>query len=204
MKRKIRKNDIFSALEVAKFCGVVNQTAINWIKEGHLTAFQTPGGQYRVYADDLLKFFRDRKMRVPEPLKDLESEENAALLIMIVDDDKKLNDLIAKYLKNALPEADIIQAFDGFEAGQYIYSRKPQLIILDIDLPGVDGHQLCKKIKEDKNLPDNRVISITGLSSKEEEETILANGADAFFPKPVDFEELVTKIKEYMKEVLNE
>ena len=51
-----KKNQNLSALEVANICGVVNQTAINWIKSGHLKAFITPGGQYRVYTDDLISF----------------------------------------------------------------------------------------------------------------------------------------------------
>ncbi|MBP5251612.1 MAG: helix-turn-helix domain-containing protein, partial [Treponema sp.] len=52
---KTEKNShVYSALEVAKICGVVNQTAINWIKNGYLKAFKTPGGQFRVYPEDLL------------------------------------------------------------------------------------------------------------------------------------------------------
>ena len=57
MGKKEKKVRIFSALEVADICGVVNQTAINWIKNGFLKAFMTPGGQYRVYAEDLFTFF---------------------------------------------------------------------------------------------------------------------------------------------------
>ena len=53
MLKKDKKIRIYSALEVANICGVVNQTAINWIKNSHLKAFTTPGGQYRVYSEDL-------------------------------------------------------------------------------------------------------------------------------------------------------
>ena len=58
MARKEKKVRTFSALEVADICGVVNQTAINWIRNGFLKAFMTPGGQYRVYLEDLLAFLR--------------------------------------------------------------------------------------------------------------------------------------------------
>ena len=57
-----RKVKIFSALEVANICGVVNQTAINWVKNGYLKAFVTPGGQYRIYAKDLAAFLDKRGM----------------------------------------------------------------------------------------------------------------------------------------------
>ena len=58
MAKSIKKIRIFSALEVANLCGVVNQTAINWIRNGYLKAFTTPGGQYRIYAEDLMAFPR--------------------------------------------------------------------------------------------------------------------------------------------------
>jgi len=48
---------------VANLCGVVNQTAINWIRNGYLKAFTTPGGQYRIYAEDLISFLDSRGMR---------------------------------------------------------------------------------------------------------------------------------------------
>ncbi len=60
MSRSDKKVNIFSALEVANICGVVNQTAINWIRNGHLKAFTTPGGQYRIYAEDLVDFLNAR------------------------------------------------------------------------------------------------------------------------------------------------
>ena len=56
MKKNNEKPQIYSALEVANICGVVNQTAINWIKANYLKAFKTPGGQYRVYPEDLVNF----------------------------------------------------------------------------------------------------------------------------------------------------
>ena len=68
MAKKIEKPVIYSALEVANICGVVNQTAINWINSGYLKAFKTPGGQYRVYPDDLANFMRERNMHIPMKL----------------------------------------------------------------------------------------------------------------------------------------
>ena len=83
----------YSALEVAKLCGVVNQTTINWIKNGYLSAFTTPGGQYRVYADDLLEFLQSRGIRVPKELKKLKQEnEHNDNTILIVDKNEKVLD----------------------------------------------------------------------------------------------------------------
>lgn len=60
MTKHDKRVRIYSALEVANLCGVVNQTAINWIKSGHLKAFTTPGGQFRIYAEDLIAFLEER------------------------------------------------------------------------------------------------------------------------------------------------
>ena len=54
MNKDSNKTIVYSALEVANICGVVNQTAINWIRNGYLQAFSTPGGQYRIYLEDCL------------------------------------------------------------------------------------------------------------------------------------------------------
>ncbi|HVO39244.1 MAG TPA: helix-turn-helix domain-containing protein, partial [Spirochaetia bacterium] len=75
MAKKEKKVRIYSALEVADICGVVNQTAINWIKNGFLKAFMTPGGQYRVYAEDLLEFLTSRGMRIPKELENKVGDE---------------------------------------------------------------------------------------------------------------------------------
>ena len=64
------KTIVYSALEVANICGVVNQTAINWIRNGYLKAFSTPGGQYRIYLEDLVAFMKERNMKIPAEVLD--------------------------------------------------------------------------------------------------------------------------------------
>jgi two-component system OmpR family response regulator len=196
MAKKEKKVRIFSALEVADICGVVNQTAINWIKNGFLKAFTTPGGQYRVYAEDLLEFLTSRGMRIPKELENKGTEEPEWEKILIVDDDDNINNLLKRYLNKRMPEYTVLQAFDGYEAGRMVAEWRPGVILLDINLPGLDGHRLCKKIKEDAALGNPLVIAITGLTDEGLEETIKGEGADAFFSKPLDFEKLRARILE--------
>ncbi|MCK5153445.1 MAG: response regulator [Spirochaetales bacterium] len=198
MTKRVKKVRIFSALEVANICGVVNQTAINWIKNNHLKAFTTPGGQYRIYSEDLIEFLNSRGMRVPIELSEVVESLNNNKKVMIIDDDQDLNEMMKLIFVRKLENFDIIQAFDGFEAGKLLVSEKPDVIILDIDLPGVNGHLLCAKIKEDKDLNNPVVISISGLDDTFEEEKILSEGADAFFTKPLDFDKLISAMKDLM------
>ena len=196
MPKKNKKVRIFSALEVANICGVVNQTAINWIKNGYLKAFTTPGGQYRVYAENLVEFLKSRGMRIPDELADLAEAYDEASTMLIVDDDKDLNNLLKGFLEKNFEDRQIFQAFDGFEAGVMISEKRPRYIILDIDLPGIDGFKLCKKIKGDENLGNPVVIAITGLDDSRVQVAMLKEGADAFFPKPLDFEQISAFIEE--------
>jgi two-component system, OmpR family, response regulator len=196
MPKKNKKVRIFSALEVANICGVVNQTAINWIKNGYLKAFTTPGGQYRVYAENLVEFLKSRGMRIPDELAEIAEAYDEASTMMIVDDDKELNNLLKSFLEKKFEDREIFQAFDGFEAGVIISEKRPRYIILDIDLPGIDGYKLCRKIKADENLGNPVVIAITGLDDSRVQVSMLKEGADAFFPKPLDFDQISAFIEE--------
>ncbi|MBN1648131.1 MAG: response regulator [Spirochaetales bacterium] len=195
MDKNNKKIRIFSALEVANICGVVNQTAINWIKNGHLKAFTTPGGQYRIYAEDLISFLENRQMRVPDELRLLRGSMKT---LLIVDDDVELNNMLKNYLDRKLEKCEVLQAFDGFEAGQMIADRKPNVIILDIDLPGINGHKLCQKIRSDKVYNNPVIISISGLTSENIRQQILSDGADAFFVKPFDFSDITAEINKVL------
>jgi PleD family two-component response regulator len=193
MGRQEKRVRIFSALEVANICGVVNQTAINWIKSEHLKAFTTPGGQYRVYAEDLIDFLEERKMRIPPELGSPSDSEANPRLILIIDDDKDLNTILSRMLQRRLQDTEILQAFDGFEAGRIIAERRPGLIILDFDLPGVNGLSLCRRIKSDPSIGRPSVISITGFDTESMRDELLQAGADDFFAKPLDFDGLIYK-----------
>lgn len=201
MPKATEKVRIFSALEVANLCGVVNQTAINWIRNGHLKAFTTPGGQYRVYAEDLRAFLEGRGMRIPAELSGTARFDVDWNTLVIIDDDRELNELLRRYFEKRFPSFTIAQAFDGFEAGRLLTERKPGFVILDVDLPGVTGHSLCKRIKTEPSFGKPYVVAITGLDRPEEKSAILEDGADAFFPKPLDFDEVAASLLDFAGKV---
>ncbi len=192
---------IFSALEVANICGVVNQTAINWIRNSYLKAFTTPGGQYRVYAEDLMEFLESRGMRIPDELAEQFREDVEWEKALIIDDDRMFNDLIKEVIQAEFPAFSILQAFDGFDAGRMLLEKRPGFVIMDIDLPGIDGHALCKRIKEEAVFGKPFIIAVTGMNAQEERDKILAEGADAFFPKPFEFKAFTNTIHELYKRI---
>ena len=195
MGKTDRKVRIFSALEVANICGVVNQTAINWIKNGYLEAFTTPGGQYRVYSENLVRFLESRNMRVPPELEELRNAGRGASTILIVDDDRQLNDVIRRFVEQKRPELTILQAFDGFEAGRMLAESKPGVVVLDVDLPGIDGRRLCRTIKDDPNYSFAVVVAISGYNVETVRGQMLSEGADAFLEKPIELETLLEAVE---------
>lgn len=196
---KTKRIQIFSALEVANLCGVVNQTAINWIRNGHLKAFNTPGGQYRIYKDDLLAFIKTRGMRVPEILQQGEPSANWNSLI-VIDDDEALNNAIHSYFAKHLPDVTVYQSFDGFDAGAQLVEKKPGFVILDLALPGVVGQEICKRIKTDPAFGRPFIIVITALSDEALEAEMLAMGADCFFRKPLTLSDILSSVTKAIEE----
>ena len=195
-KSSVREKEVYSALEVANICGVVNQTAINWIKNGYLKAFKTPGGQFRVYLEDLVAFMKSRSMHIPESV--LEQMKNEKTLL-IVDDDRTFNSVLKKFLDDKGVPFSINQAFDGFEAGINMERLKPECIILDIDLPGIDGIKLLEKLSDDKTLGKPVIFVVTGLEDAELEPRCLSFGASEVFKKPLDFSAMLSCINSRFK-----
>ena len=196
MAKTDKKVRIFSALEVANICGVVNQTAINWIKNGYLKAFTTPGGQYRVYSEDLVEFLHSRGMRLPPELKEVLEQQKSIEVVLVVDDDEEFNNTLKQFLEKKYPDYTVEQAFDGFEAGKVLAESKPDMVLLDVDPPGIDGRKLCQKIKEDSPAVKPIVIAISGVTDADIEGQMMEAGADAFLAKPLKMEELPQVIEQ--------
>ena len=200
MSQNETKTILYSALEVAKLCGVVNQTAINWIKNNHLQAFKTPGGQFRVYPKDLLEFMRSRNINIPAELRAAcDENEPVSLGILIVDDDQGLNSVIASFIKKRLPSLSVYQAFDGFEAGSLMVEKQPCILLLDLDIPGIDGFDLCKRINETDRYGKPSIIVITALENDDVENRVKELGVHSFMRKPLDLLKILETVKEIIE-----
>jgi excisionase family DNA binding protein len=195
VSRNGRKIRIFSALEVANICGVVNQTAINWIKNGYLKAFTTPGGQYRIYAKDLAAFLDKRGMGDSGEALQMLMERAKWNTVLIASCDEVLNNDIKIETQKLLPDYEIIQAFDGFEIGRLLTEEKPGFLILDGEIPGVDIPRLVKTVKEDIAFGKPFVFIMSLLNEDVEK-------VDGTFSRPPDTDRLVETIKSFEKNIM--
>ena len=200
MNKDSNKTIVYSALEVANICGVVNQTAINWIRNGYLQAFSTPGGQYRIYLEDLVAFMKSRNMKIPADLLEIyQQQKTSPVSILVVDDDKGLNQVVTKYLEKEIPTACLYQAFDGFEAGAILGDKKPNIVLLDLDLPGVKGEDLCVKINNSEEFGKPVVCVMTALKDAGIEERLKGLGAIHFFAKPLNLVEIADSVQKIIE-----
>ncbi|MCL2092944.1 MAG: helix-turn-helix domain-containing protein [Treponema sp.] len=192
-----RKVRIFSALEVANICGVVNQTTINWIRNGHLKAFTTPGGQYRIYAKDLAAFLDKRGMEASGEVLQV-IMENANWGTFLIALPQPINDTVKAELSRIFPGTTIIQAFDWFEIGRKFTEEKPGLVILDAELPGVDIGKFVTVIKEDPIFGKPHVFLVSDGSpgpAGSEPNDIRFQKADVILKKPLDLAKLEAALR---------
>jgi CheY-like chemotaxis protein len=129
-----------------------------------------------------------------------EEESQSARKILIVDDEKKFSNLLKKYFEknNFVVE----MAFDGWDAGLKAAQFMPSIIILDIALPGINGMEVCKNLKENPKTASIKVVAISG-DLRHSEKVILDAGADIYFTKPVDFDTLLTVCDEFVGQIEN-
>ncbi len=119
--------------------------------------------------------------------------------ILIIEDDKFFRDIISKKLQKE--NFDVITASDGKEAFVYLESSIPNLIILDLILPGLDGYEILSILKKDKKTSDIPVIILSNLGQQEEIDRAKALGVTDFMIK-INFtlEEIVARVNQIFKE----
>jgi excisionase family DNA binding protein len=196
MAKNNQKVRIFSALEVANICGVVNQTAINWIRNGYLKAFTTPGGQYRVYAEDLSTFLDKRGMRNSVDTLHVIAGGSARETALIIDHDWDMNNRLKTWFQKKFPGYEVFQALDGFDAGYRMAVSKPGIVFLNVDLPGTDGFELAKKIKNDSSLGNPLIVAFVNEEPEEIGKRASAYWVDACFPRQPDLNGLQETVED--------
>lgn len=174
--------------EVAEMLRVSPITVRQWAQKGELTAEMTPGGHRRFEARVVEAFAQDRKLT-------LEKRRNGARKILIVDDDIAFAGYLAALLEG-LPDAIVTaSARDGFQAGRMMHTFRPDMVLLDLRMPGLDGIQVCKQIKSDPMLADVRVIAMTGYADPAQIDYVLAAGAECCLAKPLDTKALMDALE---------
>ncbi|RMF89808.1 MAG: response regulator [Nitrospinota bacterium] len=186
---RVKRRDLTTG-EIARYCQVTHFTVTNWINAGKLRAYRTPGGHHRVRPEDFIDFLITYRLPIPE-----EFALHSIPRILVVDDDAE----VAAALSQALRQAgyQVETAADGYEAGLKMATFKPDLLVLDLIMPRINGFELCTRVKEDPATQHVKIIAMTGYVEENNVDKALASGADACLTKPFRPEQLLHEIHRF-------
>ena len=121
-------------------------------------------------------------------------------LVLVADDEPSMLELVARHLRTMSdPKLEVIQASDGEEAWRLAQEHLPDLVVLDVMMPGMSGWEVCRKIREDIALAHTGVVMLTGIGENLNQMTSPLYGADAYIDKPFEFEDFDDKVRDTLK-----
>ncbi|MFA5859245.1 MAG: response regulator [Elusimicrobiota bacterium] len=189
-----KKRNLVKIGKIAEEIGVLPSTIRYYTNLGLLKTYGRTQGGFRLYDYEetlhrlkILKQLEDEKRYTLDEIKGKLDEcvlQAKQRKVLIVDDDPDVRDLIQSVLSSD-PGWIIRTAGDGFEAGKLAIDFLPELIILDIVLPGMDGFKVCADLRKDERFKSTVIIAITGYDTQEHRDRIAAAGADGFVAKPI-------------------
>jgi DNA-binding response OmpR family regulator len=116
-------------------------------------------------------------------------------VVLVADDEPTMLELVSRHLRSIeQPKMEVIEASDGDEAWRLARERLPDLVVLDVMMPGMSGWEVCRKIRQDAALAHTGVLMLTGIGESLNEATSPLFGADEYIDKPFDFEQLDEKV----------
>ena len=178
--------------DIAGYCEVNVTTVKRWIREGHLPGFQTPMGHFRVTKQDFIQFLHDNNMPIDEALVEKEDKR-----VLIIDDDPGMIKTILMTLEGMDIEMSVDSATDGYEGLMKIGQSVPDLLIIDLNMPKINGYEVIKQVKESKAFSSAEIMVVSSVLSEEAESRLEALGVSTLLKKPFklgDLKDEVTKI----------
>lgn len=186
---------VYTTFDIGRICHVYPTTVINWIKEGKLDSYATPGGHRRVRKEELLRFLRNYRIPIPPELKD----SGGKTKVLVVDDDQDVREMLKTVLSQE-KDMELQTVSTGFGAGAKITEWMPDLILLDFLMPDLDGFDVCRYLRENPKTAHIPVIAVTALTGEDDRRKIMACGANDYISKPFRNIELLEKINKHKKQ----
>lgn len=173
--------------EVGRMLKVSPVTVRYWASSGLLDAVTTPGGHRRFMRDEVIRFAKERGV----DMGDLSFD---SLRILIVDDDPQVTEVL-KELLTTHTSCVVETANDGFEAGRLVPIFHPNLVLLDVMMPGLNGAEVCRRLKRDPLYRHIRIVAMTGYSTEDVCEAMVKAGAETCLSKPLNRKRLLSMVR---------
>jgi len=181
----------YTTHDIARFCDVYPSSVMHWINGGKLRSHRTAGGHHRVTREDLVEFLRKLDIRLPDELV-------ARKRILIVDDDSELVKVLSRAFAR-FADYEVETCGDGINALIRIGQRPPDLVVLDIVIPKMDGMQVCRVLKSQPDTRDVKIIAISGQKLPFSEKKLVDIKVDAYFRKPLELRDLTDRAAELLR-----
>jgi excisionase family DNA binding protein len=192
MERAPRKGEdpaarYLTTREAAERLGVSINALKTWIREQRLPALRTPGGHHRISVSDLAVFQASltENSRIPA---------SSQRRILVVDDDEALLAAVKDTLEEIIPESAIETATDGYEALVQVGSFRPDVLVLDIRMPRLDGFEVCRRLKKRRETSAIRILAVTAFPEREVRDKALECGADDVLEKPFGIQKFRSRV----------
>jgi len=169
--------------QAARFLGVAQSTIRKWSDQGRVPAFYTPGGHRRFRRADLDAFLT----------RSGPGRQQSGPAVLLVDDDERMRELVRMELERE--GYDVQEAASADEGLAAIEARKPELILLDVMMPHVDGWEMLRRIQERYGAGAIPVLMFSGQVDEKARRQAASSGARGFIGKPFDLGELVEQAK---------
>ncbi len=173
----------------AQICRVTSRTINNWIRAGKLKAYSTPGGHFRIWPSDLRKFLKAHSMDI-----NFDSGGEHPRKLLIIDNDEAYAGMIREVLRDKIQNCEITMSHDGYEALILIGEIAPELVVLDLMMPGIDGFKVLELFADRKVDHHLKVLVLSGNLSAAAIERLKRSRADQWLAKPVSAAELVHSV----------
>ena len=177
---------VFTTGEADKICKVSQQTIIRCFDNGSLKGFRVPGSRFRrIPREQLFSFMKENGI----PTDALESGKKK---LLVVDDDEELVELMVDTFSRD-KRFEIKTANNGFGAGMLVKEFRPDLVVLDVMLPDINGKEVCQRVRNDPTMKTVKIICISGMVEQDKIADLMAAGADDFMNKPFSVDLLLKR-----------
>lgn len=177
----ITPDQLLTSTQVGNLLQVNPSSVKKWVNDGHIVAFRTPGGHRRIRAADLVVFLDHHKIPVPRLLSNA-----ARRRVIAVDDDTIQLKALGRAFKRYADKVELTMVENGIDALVEIGASRPHALLIDVYMPGIDGIEVCRRLKSNPATKDIAVIITSGRMTSELEQSARAAGARRVLRKPVD------------------
>ena len=186
-----RTKDVLTTGEVARLCNVAPRTVSKWFDSGQLRGYRIPGSKdRRIPIEQLIRFMKRHGM----PLNGLETHR---IRVLIVDDEPDLTDLLQRTLSERT-DYQVFTAGSGFEAGALLEQYHPSVVLIDVDLPGVDPRLISRYLASNHELEGIQLIAMSASLTESDRQRLFQEGFHNAIAKPFSIADVTQVIEETM------